>query len=391
MPIGNLGVVFPYEVAETIGEDLSVVARGWRWVNRNPLFTRLRMIPCSQVEYKSQGSDRRPETVQVTVAATAADTVLTLADVTYLQNGDTLELTFANNSTEQMEIVADPNEAASTITVQRGDAFTTPGIIPVNTVLRLLGNARTGGEKWQKGISPKSWKRSNWIQTFQNPVEVAGILEDTTAFRGEVYVPGGNTPLDTFRMVALGNMVDDFERAIVYQRGMAPTDSNSKRAKTKGLRQQIQDAGGYQNQPTDYAAYSPYSLLRDVAEGPAGAGGAPNLYYVSSDWVGGLARWKMPLAQLDMGSTAFDVRIEAFKSSVAPNATFVVAPRLKPGTVMALNEADTFLRFMRKPTWKKRGNSGDVEEGDIIARIGVQLDNPDQARYIEGITGFAAA
>jgi hypothetical protein len=94
---------------------------------------------------------------------------------------------------------------------------------------------------------------------------------------------------------------------------------------------------------------------------------------------------------MDMGTTGFDVRIEAFTSDVSPNAVFIKAPRLYPGTIFACNSEDVFLRYMRMPFWKPRGQSGDTEEGDIIARIGVQVNNAEQQRYIEGITGFAAA
>lgn len=391
MPVGNVGMVFPWEDPNAIIEDLNIVARQWRWVNRNPFFTRLAAYPATQVEFRSLGSQRRPDTVTVTTAATAADTVLTLADVTYLMNGDTLELTFLDNTVELMEVVADPNEATSQITVVRGDAFTVAGAIPANTQLRLVANSRTGGEKWQKGIAPTHWRRANWIQTHQHPVEVSGVLQDTSAYITQAISPGSVSPLDAYRMAALGDMVDGFERSIVYQRGMAPTDTDTKRAKTKGIRQQCQDANSYIPQPVNYVSYSPADFIRDVHEGPAGNGGSPNLYFVSNDWVGGLAKWKMPMLRIDMGETVFDVRIEAFVSDVSPNAIFIKAPRLKKGTLFACNSDDVFLRYMRMPTWKKRGPSGDTEEGDIIARIGVQVDNAEQQRFIEGISGFAAA
>lgn len=391
MPVGNLGLVFPWKVSNAIGEDLTEVATQWRWVNRNPFFTRLAAYPCDQIEFTAEGSNNRPDTVRVTVAALATDTTLTLADVTYLMNGDTLELTFANSTVEVMEVIADPNETASQVTVKRGDAFTTAGAIPINTDLRIIGNSRTGGEKWQKAIGPTHWRRANWIQTYQHPVEIAGVLQDTRSYRTRTIAPGSATPLDAYRMRALSNEIDDIERSIVYQRGMAPTDSNTKRAKTKGVRQQCQDSGSYIYQPTNYAAYKPADFARDLAQGPAGNGGSPNLFFVSNDWLGGLATWKMPMAMIDMGTTAFDIRIEAFRSDVSPGAVFVRAPRLKAGTIFACNGDDVFLRYMRMPFWKPRGNSGDTEEGDIISRLGVQMNNPDQQRFIEGITGFAPA
>lgn len=391
MPVGNLGVVFPWEVADAIVEDLTEVATQWRWINRTPFFTRLPTYPVTQGEYHMMGSSFRPLTVNVNTAAAAGDTVLTCDDVTFLMNGDTLELTFADSTVEMMEIVADPNEATSQIIVKRGDAFTTAGAIPANTVLRIVANSRTGGEKWQKGLAPGHWKHINWIQHLDHPVEVSGGLQDTSAMRLMSIAPGAVTPLDAYRMRALGNLIDDFERMIVYQRGMAPTDTDTKRAKTKGFRQQIQDGGGYIYRPVNYGAYTPYDFERDIFMGPSGSGGAPNLFFISSDWAAGLTRWKMPLVRIDMGETVFNVRIDAFESSISPGGIFIIGPLLKPGTLIATRDEDMMLRSMRMPTWYPRGKGGDTWEGDIIARLGTQLNHPDQSRYIEGVAGWAAA
>jgi hypothetical protein len=84
------------------------------------------------------------------------------------------------------------------------------------------------------------------------------------------------------------------------------------------------------------------------------------------------------------------MRIDAFTTQ-ATTGIFVVAPRLRPGTLIAFTEEDAMLRFMRLPTWYLRGKQGDSWEGDMIARLGVQLNNPEQGRYIEGITNWAAA
>jgi hypothetical protein len=46
---------------------------------------------------------------------------------------------------------------------------------------------------------------------------------------------------------------------------------------------------------------------------------------------------------------------------------------------------------MRKPFWKPRGSLGDTYKGDLISRFGVQLNAAEQARFIEGIQGFAPA
>jgi hypothetical protein len=390
VPNADYGTVFPWDNPEALAEDLTEVALEWKWVNLVPFWSRVQKLPATNPEYHMTGTSRRPDTVTVTVAAVATDTVLTVADPTYILNGDTLELRFADNTVEQLEVIADPNEAAAQITVKRGDAFTTAGAIPANTQLYLISNTRTGGEDNQKGIAPRAWKRTNWIETIQHPVEVSGILQDTTAYRSGSIAPGAATPLDAFRMRGLNDWVLDADRAIVYQRGMAPTDSNTKRAKTKGIRQICQDAGSYINQPTNYAAFTIEDFTREISEIPAGFGGAPNVYFISNDWISAFARWKMPLVKIDMGETAFNVRIDAYESNAA-NGIFVHAPRLRRGTIFATNEEDLMIRFMRMPTWYLRGKLGDSWRGDIVGRIGVQVNNAEQSRFCEGITGFAAA
>jgi hypothetical protein len=391
MAVDNLGLLMPWEVANAFPEDLTEVAMQWDWVNRNPFFTRLGAVPLGQVEFHMSGTNIRPQTVALTAAAAVGDTTLTLADVSYLQNGDTLELLFANGATEQIQLIAEPNGTNSTIAVIRGDAYTIPGAAPAGTVMNLVANARTGAETDQHGYSPVPWKRINWAQSLQNPVEISGLLQDSTDLRTMSFAPGALTPLDAYRMNSLGNLIDDIERMIVYQRGIGPTASSINRAKTKGIRQQLSDAGTLLWQPANYAAYGPSDFVRDVIETPAGVGGAPNLYFVSNDFIGGLARWKMDMVRIDMGTTDFDIRIDAFRSTVSPNGIFIYAPRLRRGTIIALNSKNTYLRYMRMPTWFPRGRRGDTYEGDIIARLGVNVDHPEQQIMVEGIAGFAAA
>jgi hypothetical protein len=63
MPVGNLGVVFPWEVSEAVMEDLSEVASEWRYVNTHPLSTRLTEVVSGQIEFQCLGSTGRPDTV----------------------------------------------------------------------------------------------------------------------------------------------------------------------------------------------------------------------------------------------------------------------------------------------------------------------------------------
>jgi hypothetical protein len=399
MPAFNAGLIFPWQDQDALALDISPIVFQWKWVNRFPIFTRIRQVPASQPEYLMQGFLQRPEYVTVSGAQLAADATLTVVDASYLYNGDTLEYLKADGTVEMMEVIGDPNVTTNQISVKRGDAFTTAAAITANTQLRVISNTRTGGEMNQRGIGPTPWKNVNWIQTNQKPVEIAGLLQDTTAFRSETLMAGAQDPLDAHRMRALLNMTEDFERSIVYQRGMSHSDTNTSRAKTKGIRQILGDSnegvGGYNPllyQPTNYASYGPEDMIRDAFEGPASRGGGPNIIFHATDFIGGFARWKLGLTRIvDMGVTQFNVELSGFTSPLAPDVVFIPAPKLRSGTYICVNEEDLILRYMRLPTWYLRGKNGDAWQGDIISRVGVQLNNPTMHRMVEGVTGFAAA
>jgi hypothetical protein len=174
-PASNAGLLFPWEEENLVGEDLTVVVQNWKYVNTNPFFARLAMKEVGQVEFHTMGRNQRPDTATLAAAVVAGDTIMTLDDVSYILNGDTFELLYADGTTEQIEVVADPNLTTNQITVKRGDAFTTAGAFPIDTEMRLISNTRTGGEKNQRGISPRTWKGVNWVQTIQHPVEVSGV------------------------------------------------------------------------------------------------------------------------------------------------------------------------------------------------------------------------
>lgn len=396
MPAANAGLIFPWQDQDALALDISPIVFQWRWVNRFPIFTRIRQVPAIQPEYLMQGFLQRPEYVTVSVSQLATDVTLTLVDASYLYNGDTLEYMKSDGTVEMMEVTGDPNTTTNQVSVVRGDAFTAAAAITANTQLRIISNTRTGGEMNQRGIGPTPWKNVNWIQTNQKPVEIAGLLQDTLAFRSETLQAGAQDPLDAHRMRALFNMTEDIERALVYQRGMSHSDTATFRAKTKGIRQILGDSNtiDYEpllNHPTNFAAYSPEDFIRDAFQGPASQGGGPNIIFISTDFIGGLARWKLGLTKIaDMGTTELNVEISGFTSTLAPDVTFIPAPKLRAGSYICVNEEDIILRYMRLPTWYLRGKNGDAWQGDIIARIGLQLNNPNMQRMVEGITGFAA-
>jgi hypothetical protein len=91
-----------------------------------------------------------------------------------------------------------------------------------------------------------------------------------------------------------------------------------------------------------------------------------------------------------MGTTEFNMDIEAFTIPTFGRQLVMFDPQLRPGTALALREEDITLRYMRLPSFFVRGRNGDAVKGDIIARMGFQVDNPELQTAVTGVTGFAA-
>lgn len=383
MPAADQGAEFPWEQSDAILIDLTAVAFEW-YMNMTPLLSRLAQRRARQVQFNMVGHAIRPNQVLLMASISNSATTLTVQDSSFFMNGDVLEL----STGEHVEVAADPDTVANTLTVVRGVEGTTAQAITVTTgsepVCYLLSNSRTGGERWQHGIFPKTWADVNWCQTSQHPVEVSGLLQDTEAFLNEDMAP---TPLDFNRQRQLDNMMFGYERAFLYGLGEAPTTSSSKRAKTKGILKRLSEVNNVHFQPTGYAAYTPDMLTRDLY---SQVNGNPDILMLSTDFRQALGIWKMPLIRADMGTTEFNQVIETFViPSFGPQAV-IFNPQLRKGTALALRLADLIIRFMRLPTWWVRGKAGDTWEGDIVARMGIQINNPELQTAVTGVTGFAA-
>lgn len=382
-PAEDQGVEFPWEQASAISVDLTGVAFDY-FVNRTPIVSRAAQFPATQQTYNMFGHANRPNQVKVMASITNVATTINVSDASVFMNGDILELPTG----EHVEVSADPDLVGNNLTVVRGVESTTATAITVvggsEPTAWLIANSRTGGERWQHGIFPKTWTALNWIQTAQHPVEISGVFQDTTGWQNAVASPD---PLDFGRQTQLENMMVGYERAFIYGIGESPTSAPSKRGKTKGIMKRLAEVGNVTNAPEGFAGYTPDRMMRDLW---GNINGNQNLLMLSPNFRYGLALWKIKKTPIDMGTTVFDMRIESFVVPEFGPMLVIFNPCLRPGTAMALREQDIIVRYMRRPTWYARGKPGDTWEGDIIARMGIQTNNPELQTAVTGITGFAA-
>lgn len=384
-PREDQGVEFPWEQSDAILVDLSPVAFPY-FVNMTPLVARLQQRRAGQVQYTQMGHAARPNVFQLMASVNTTATTFTVNDATIFQNGDIVEMPTG----EHCEVNADADVTNNQISVLRGVEGTTGTAITVvaasEPTCYLIANSRTGGEEFQRGIFPKTWTQNNWVQTSQHPVEVSGLLMDTDNWFNAM---GAADPLDFGRMAQLKNMMEGYERAFIYGIGAAPTASSTKRAKTKGIIKRLNEVGNVTTPSSgDRAAYTPDMLMRDLF---SRINGYQNLLMLSPDWRQAMATWKIGVSLMDMGATEYNMAIDTFVIPTFGRLAVIFNPQLRKGTALALREQDLWVRWMRLPSWFLRGRNGDAQKGDIIARMGIQVNNPELQTAVIGVTGFASA
>jgi hypothetical protein len=383
-PREDQGVEFPWDQSGAIVVPLEGVAFPM-FVNMTPLLSRIAQRAVGNVAFVQYGHAHRPNSFLLMASINTSATTLTVNDSSIFQNGDILEM----SSGEHVEVSADPNLTNNTITVTRAMEGTAGTAITVvggsEPTCYLIGNARTGGEEFQRGLFPKTWQSTNWVQTSQHPVEVSGIFMDTTVWQN---AEGAPNPFEFGRTRQLANMMQGYSRAMYYGLGAAPTAESTKRAKTKGILKRLNEVGNIVvPSGGDPAAYTPDMLFRDLW---SRISGNQDLLVFSPDWRAAMVKWKLHVVVMDMGTTEFNMDIEAFTIPTFGRQLVMFDPQLRPGTALALREEDITLRYMRLPSFFVRGRNGDAVKGDIIARMGFQVDNPELQTAVTGVTGFAA-
>ncbi|MDB5350777.1 MAG: hypothetical protein JWN86_2024 [Planctomycetota bacterium] len=372
------GIQGSFDNQAQIRNDVHVVAINW-FVNRCPLVTRVPRLPCASTAFTMVNRSFRNRMATVAAAALATDTQISLVDASAFMNGDVIELA----SGERVELTADPNLVANTITVRRGAEGTTPAAASSSDVVRLIGNSRTGAEINQNGVAFKPVGVAQFCQTWQHPVQVGGSLQASLGYQAQ---PGLNTPFEQNKMDALQNLMDDMEYSSYYGRGEDPSVSG--RPKQKGLRALL--TTNTVTAPTSAAAYKPTDLIRDTLEKCRIGGGDPDVLIVSTNFMTGLATWGHAAQRISAGTTVFGTPIDVFEAPFLGGVSLIEAPLLKPYTAICLTSSEVRMRMKRNEFWSPRGSRGDAFEGDWIAEGAIEIENQAHHAWVEGITAFSA-
>jgi hypothetical protein len=372
------GIQLVNDFKDQIRNEIHAVTMNW-FVNRCPLVTRLPRVPVASTTFTIVNRSARPRTARLALALAAGDTTARFHDVSYLMVGDVLE----SPSGERIEVLADPNMVAETVSIRRAAEGTTAAAAALNDTFRLVGNSRTGGEVNQSSIGMKPVVVSQFCQTWQHPVQIAGSLQASSGFVTPV---SGNTPLDHARMDALQNLMDDMESTSYYGRGEDP--SVVARPKQKGLRTLM--STNLVTSPVNAGAYKATDLIRDTLERCRTNGGNPDVLLLSSNFMTGLAVWGHAVQRIEAGSSVFGVPINVFEAPFLGGITLIEAPLLRPFTAVALTSSEIRMRVKRNEFWNPRGSRGDAVEGDWIAEGAVELENESHHAWLEGVTSFSA-
>jgi hypothetical protein len=381
--------------------DVTVAIRNW-FANRNPLVTRLPYVPVERVDFQmyTHKYRARATTLGAAISSNSA-TSITVADNSFILNGDILEVVDSSTgNVERLQVVADPGGSGA-LTVVRGLWTDISGtIVNPNTVglssaangstVNLIGNSRNGAAVNQTGLTTIGVPRTQYCQTFQFPVQISGSAQSS---RAQVLPGGIQTPFDFNMTVQLQNMVDDIENSCYYGIAQGPNDAGGITAKMNGLRSIFQTnnistlTGAT---PVNAAAYGATDLVRDTLQAARSGGGEPDLLVVSTNFMSGFATWGQAIQRVPAGETAFGTPINVLEAPFLNGVTIIEAPLLRPFTAIALTSSEVYIRNKRNPYWQLRGSRGDMVEGDWLAEMAIEVVNESHHSWVEGISAFSA-
>lgn len=368
--------------AGVIPNDVFGVAINW-FVNRTPLISRLPKLPTGSPQFLVTNDNYRPRSNPMNNGGvlTSTATSVVVSDGSIFDIGDVIQI-----EQEYLLVTGTPDTGtapANTLTITRGYAGTTAAnhndLLPVY----LVSNTRTGAEVNLTSVSRIPQAVTQYCQTVQHAYQVGGALQTDTN-----YISGFATPLDRDRMLAMQHVMDDFESACYYGKGV-PLSSSTSRPLMKGVQSLIQTNNV--SVPTNAAAYKPSDLVRDTLQACFNGGGNPTVLVVSTDFLSGFAVWGHAAMRLPAGSNVFGTPIDLFEAPFLSGISIIPAPLLRPGTAICLSDTEVRIRLKRPMIDKPRGSRGDAFEGDIIMEGAVELDNEAHHAFVTGVTAFAAA
>lgn len=392
MALDTVGILTPIDFAAEQPTVISTVAREV-FVNETPLVSRLPHVQATSETYTINTYDvrKRPYVVG-TGGILIGGTSLPLADASPFQVGDVLGITPAGGgSEERVEITAPPvlTTTPNTVTIRRAREGTAAAAYSAADVVRLIGNARTGGEINQQGFRTVSTGIQQIVQTFQYPVQVGGKAE---AIANVSLPPGVNSVMGRDRAIKLVEAMRDVENSMYYGLGEAPAASGD-RGKMKGLKTLIATYNGGSNVVASAGAnYTRAAFLAATVQKIYAAGGMADTILCSTDFLGFLDTWvPSKTAMMGTGTTrelGFPITTFVLPLGAQP-LTFVPSLQLKSGTAFVLSSNDIDVRTLREMFWQPRGYLGDAMQGDWIGDYAVNLGHPQWHAVVEGISSAA--
>ncbi|MDB5349487.1 MAG: hypothetical protein JWN86_734 [Planctomycetota bacterium] len=377
MALYDQGVTTPNNsvAGGVIQPDVFGVAINW-YVNRTPLLSRLPKLPTGGDSFLLTNDNWRPRSVVTTAAMTdTTGTVVTVADSSSFDVGDVLLI-----GTEVLLVTA--IASATTLTVSRGYAASTPATHLITVNCYLITNTRTGAEIDINAMSKVPITVEQYNQTVMHAYQVGGSLQASTN-----YVSAYNSPLDRDKMMAIQHCVDDFETGALYGAGLKRA-SNSTRPLMKGIKTLL--VTNKVTSPTNASAYKPSDWIRDAIQPCYDRGGQPAVIFVSTNFLTGLSVWGNYAQRIDAGVSVFGTPIDVFAVSFLPGLAIIPHPLLLPFTSFTMSRDEVRIRMKRRLFEKPRGSRGDAEEGDYIMEGAVEVDNEAHHAWVEGITAFSA-
>jgi len=364
--------------AGVIPNDVFGVAINW-FVNRTPLIARLPKLPTGSPQFLITNDNYRPRSNPMNNGGplSAAASSVTVDDASIFDVGDVIQIE------QEYCLVSAVDPTTNSLTISRGYAGTTAAshndLLPVY----LVSNARTGAEVNLTSVSRIPQAVTQYCQTVQHAYQVGGALQADSN-----YASSYATPLDRDRMLAIQHVMDDFESACYYGKGVPLTAPNS-RPLMKGLQALL--TTNNVSSPVNAAAYKPSDLVRDTIQACFNGGGNPTILLVSTDFLSGFAVWGHAAMRLNAGANVFGTPIDLFEAPFLSGISIIPAPLLRKGTAICLSDPEVRIRLKRGMIDKPRGSRGDAYEGDIIMEGAIEVDNEAHHAWVSGVTAFAAA
>lgn len=380
MPLYENGPLSQFSAmnAGVLPNDVFGVAINW-FVNRTPLVSRLPKLPTGSPQFLITNDNYRPRSISLAngCAISPKATLAIVSDASVLDAGDVIQI-----EQEYMLITA-VCDANNTVSLTRGYAGTTAA--PHNDLLPvyLVSSSQTDSEASVAGVSRVPHATTQYCQTVQYAYQIGGAVYGADAC-GDVNV----TPLDRDRMLAVQHVMDDFESACYYGKGVGLTSASS-RPLMKGV-QSILTTNNV-TAPRNATAYKPSDLVRDTLQACFSGGGNPSLLVVNPDFLSAFAVWGHAAMRVNAGRNVFGVPIDLFESPFLAGISIIPAPLLRPGTAICLSAHEARVRLRRAMIDQPRDSRGDAFEGDVIMEGAIEIDNEAHHAWVSGVKSFSAA